>query len=121
MDCGAVSVHFDSRHLFLDLSDGRAVQFPLDWFPILQAATSAELRAFCNLSGPPAVVLAGNRRGYQCPGAPFIPARDWTSVALLNTASSESRYDAADSAHITKSVIFLDRKHNYGNRYSEVV
>jgi len=42
MDCGVISVHFDSRHLFLDLSDGRAVQFPLDWFPILQAATSAE-------------------------------------------------------------------------------
>jgi hypothetical protein len=42
MDCGVVSVHFDSRHLFLDLSDGRAVLFPLDWFPNLQAATSAQ-------------------------------------------------------------------------------
>lgn len=42
MSCGVVSVHFDSRHLFLDLSDGRAVQFSLDRFPILQSATSAE-------------------------------------------------------------------------------
>jgi hypothetical protein len=29
MDSGAVSVHFDSGHLFLDLSDGQAVEFPL--------------------------------------------------------------------------------------------
>lgn len=42
MNCGVVSVHFDSRHLCLDLSDGRAVLFPLDWFPSLQAATSAQ-------------------------------------------------------------------------------
>jgi hypothetical protein len=46
MDCGAVSVHFDRRHLFLDLSDGRAVLFRLDRFPILQAATSAERGRF---------------------------------------------------------------------------
>jgi Protein of unknown function (DUF2442) len=46
MGCGAVSVRFDSSHLFLDLSDGRAVQFPLDWFPILQVATSAERGRF---------------------------------------------------------------------------
>ncbi|MGF6774887.1 DUF2442 domain-containing protein [Paraburkholderia sp. GAS334] len=42
MDCGVVSVHFDSRHLFVDLADGRAVQFPLDRFPVLRAATTAE-------------------------------------------------------------------------------
>lgn len=42
MDCGLVSVHFDSRHLFLDLADGRAVQFSLDRFPVLRAATTAE-------------------------------------------------------------------------------
>jgi hypothetical protein len=42
MDSGAVSVHFDSGHLFLDLSDGQAVEFPLGWFPVLQAATEAE-------------------------------------------------------------------------------
>lgn len=42
MDCRVVSVHFDSRHLFVDLADGRAVQFPLDRFPVLRAATTAE-------------------------------------------------------------------------------
>ena len=46
MDCGLVSVHFDSRHLFLDLADGRAVQFPLDRFPVLRAATTAERAHF---------------------------------------------------------------------------
>jgi hypothetical protein len=38
----AVDVRFDNAHLFLDLSDGRAVAFPLDWFPVLKAATAAE-------------------------------------------------------------------------------
>lgn len=42
MRCGVVSVHFDSKHLFLDLTDGRAVGFPLDRFPALRAATPAE-------------------------------------------------------------------------------
>lgn len=42
MDYGVVSVHFDSMHLFLDLSDGRAVELSLDRFPALQASTSAE-------------------------------------------------------------------------------
>ncbi|OAJ53875.1 ethanolamine utilization protein [Paraburkholderia ginsengiterrae] len=42
MDSGAVSVHFDSGHLFLDLSDGESVEFPLGWFPVLQAATETE-------------------------------------------------------------------------------
>jgi Protein of unknown function (DUF2442) len=46
MGCGVISVHFDSRHLFLDLSGGRAVLFPLKRFPILQAATSAEREHF---------------------------------------------------------------------------
>ena len=46
MACGVISVHFDSRHLFLDLSSGRAVLFPLDRFPILQAATSAQREHF---------------------------------------------------------------------------
>jgi hypothetical protein len=46
MDSGAVSVHFDSGHLFLDLSDGQAVEFPLGWFPALQAATTAERGCF---------------------------------------------------------------------------
>jgi Protein of unknown function (DUF2442) len=42
----AVGVHFDSVHLFLDLSGDRVVQFPLDWFPVLQAATAAEREHF---------------------------------------------------------------------------
>jgi hypothetical protein len=46
MEGTAVDVRFDSAHLFLDLSDGRAVQFPLNWFPVLQAATSAEREHF---------------------------------------------------------------------------
>ena len=35
MNRAAVDVHFDSRYLFLDMSEGPAVQFPLDWFPVL--------------------------------------------------------------------------------------
>ena len=46
MGCAVVSVHFNSRHLFLDLSDGRAVRFSLDRFPSLQTATSAEREHF---------------------------------------------------------------------------
>jgi hypothetical protein len=46
MEGGAVGVHFDRVHLFLDLSDGQAVQFPLDWFPVLRAATAAEREHF---------------------------------------------------------------------------
>jgi hypothetical protein len=46
MGCDVRSVHFDSRHLFLDLSDGRAVQFSLERFPALQAATSTERERF---------------------------------------------------------------------------
>ncbi|MBB5443127.1 MULTISPECIES: DUF2442 domain-containing protein [unclassified Paraburkholderia] len=38
----AVDVRFDSTHLLLDLSDGRAVRFPLNWFPVLEAATPTE-------------------------------------------------------------------------------
>jgi hypothetical protein len=46
MEGAAVGVYFDSAHLFLDLSDGQAVQFPLDGFPVLQAATTAEREHF---------------------------------------------------------------------------
>jgi hypothetical protein len=42
MERTAVDVHFDSGHLFLDLSDGHAVEFPLGRFPVLKAATAAE-------------------------------------------------------------------------------
>jgi hypothetical protein len=37
----AVEVRFDSAYLFLDLGLGRALEFPLDWFPLLQAAIGA--------------------------------------------------------------------------------
>ncbi|MPW22496.1 DUF2442 domain-containing protein [Paraburkholderia sp. CNPSo 3157] len=46
MEGAAVGVHFDGTHLFLDLSNGRAVSFPLGWFPVLQAATAAEREHF---------------------------------------------------------------------------
>ncbi|SDJ57933.1 Protein of unknown function [Paraburkholderia steynii] len=46
MEGAAVGVRFDSTHLFLDMSDGGAVSFPLDWFPVLQAATAAEREHF---------------------------------------------------------------------------
>lgn len=46
MASAAIDVHFDSAHLFLDLSGGQAVPFPLDWFPVLQAATAAEREHF---------------------------------------------------------------------------
>jgi hypothetical protein len=35
-------VRFDNTHLFLNLSDGRAVRFPLNWFPLLKVATTTE-------------------------------------------------------------------------------
>lgn len=35
-----------ARTCFLNLSDGQAVQFPLDGFPVLQAATTAEREHF---------------------------------------------------------------------------
>ena len=37
----AVHVRFDSVYLFLDLADGLAFEFPLDCFPLLQAASGA--------------------------------------------------------------------------------
>jgi hypothetical protein len=37
---------FDTAHLFLDLADGRAVEMPLGWFPLLQAASNAGRRRF---------------------------------------------------------------------------
>lgn len=46
MQGAAVDVHFDSRSLFIDLLDGRAIEFPLDWFPILEAATVADREHF---------------------------------------------------------------------------
>ncbi|WP_434660752.1 DUF2442 domain-containing protein [Paraburkholderia sp. A3BS-1L] len=46
MEGAAVAVHFEGAHLFLDMSDGRAISFPLDWFPVPQAATAAEREHF---------------------------------------------------------------------------
>lgn len=46
MRAAAVNVRFDDAHLFLDLADGRAVEMPLDWFPLLRAATDAERTHF---------------------------------------------------------------------------
>jgi hypothetical protein len=46
MLAAAVDARFDSAHLFLDLADGRVIEFTLDWFPILQAATDAERTHF---------------------------------------------------------------------------
>src|SRR5260370_13509792 len=37
-----VDVRFDNTHLFLNLSDGQAVRFPLNWFPLLKVATATE-------------------------------------------------------------------------------
>ena len=42
----AVDGHFDSARVFLDFADGRAVKFPLDWFPLLQAASDVERTNF---------------------------------------------------------------------------
>jgi hypothetical protein len=46
MNADAVDVRFDSGHLFLQLSDGQAVEFPLRWFPVLEAATADERTHF---------------------------------------------------------------------------
>ena len=46
MQANAVNVHFDSAHLFLELSDGREFPVPLRLFPILEAATTAQREHF---------------------------------------------------------------------------
>jgi hypothetical protein len=46
MRVDAVNVHFDSTHLFLELSDGREIGFPLRLFPVLEAASSGEREHF---------------------------------------------------------------------------
>jgi hypothetical protein len=40
MLANAVDVHFNSTHLFLELSDGREIGFPLRLFPVLEAASA---------------------------------------------------------------------------------
>jgi Protein of unknown function (DUF2442) len=46
MQADAVNVRFVRAHVVLDLADGRAVPFPLHWFSILEAATTAEREHF---------------------------------------------------------------------------
>jgi hypothetical protein len=41
-----VDVRFDNTHLFLSLSDGQSVRFPLNWFPVLKVATATEREHF---------------------------------------------------------------------------
>jgi hypothetical protein len=37
------AVHFDDRHLHVELEDGRVISTPMDWYPELQAATLKQL------------------------------------------------------------------------------
>ncbi|WP_207000820.1 DUF2442 domain-containing protein [Trinickia mobilis] len=46
MRVDAIDVHFDSTHLFLELSDGRKIRLPLRLFPVLDVATAAEREHF---------------------------------------------------------------------------
>ncbi|QCP52405.1 DUF2442 domain-containing protein [Trinickia violacea] len=46
METSAVDVRFDPTHLFLQLSDGQELEFPLRWFPVLAAATPDERSHF---------------------------------------------------------------------------
>ena len=41
-----VDLRFDNTHLLLNLSDGQSVRFPLNWFPVLKAATATEREHF---------------------------------------------------------------------------
>jgi hypothetical protein len=41
------AVHFDDRHLHVELMDGRLISTPIHWYPELQAAT---LRQIANYS-----------------------------------------------------------------------
>ncbi len=61
MERTAVDVHFDSVNLFLDMSEGPAVQFPLDWFPVLQAASTAEREHFAISLDHAQIFCARNR------------------------------------------------------------
>uniref|UniRef100_A0A7C2NWZ5 DUF2442 domain-containing protein n=1 Tax=Schlesneria paludicola TaxID=360056 RepID=A0A7C2NWZ5_9PLAN len=46
----AVSVECDDLFLIVTLEDGRVVQAPLDWFPLLSEATP-EQRSRCEIAG----------------------------------------------------------------------
>ncbi|MFM0356520.1 DUF2442 domain-containing protein [Paraburkholderia nemoris] len=42
----AIDVRFDSTHLLLDLSGDELVRIPLNWLPVLEAATTEERERF---------------------------------------------------------------------------
>ncbi|MEM5389951.1 DUF2442 domain-containing protein [Paraburkholderia phymatum] len=46
MHAEAIDVHFESSNVFLHFADGRAVGFPLDWFPLLQVASDRDRANF---------------------------------------------------------------------------
>jgi hypothetical protein len=37
------AVHFDERHLHVELEDGRVISTPMQWYPELQAATLRQI------------------------------------------------------------------------------
>ena len=40
------SVHFDDKHLHVELVDGRIISTPLEWYPELRNATIAQLSEY---------------------------------------------------------------------------
>lgn len=40
------AVHFDDRHLHVELEDGRVISTPMDWYPELQKATFKQLSQY---------------------------------------------------------------------------
>jgi hypothetical protein len=40
------SVHFDDRHLHVEMEDGRGISTTMDWYPELQAATLKQLSQY---------------------------------------------------------------------------
>ncbi len=40
------SVHLDDRHLHVELSDGRVISTPLEWYPELEQAPITEFRKY---------------------------------------------------------------------------
>ncbi len=45
------NVKFEGEKFWVDLSDGRSLGVPLSWFPVLEAATPEQRRAFWLSSG----------------------------------------------------------------------
>ena len=39
-------VYFDSRHLHVELSDGRIISTPMDWYPELQHSTVEQINNY---------------------------------------------------------------------------